>query len=81
MTPHEKALKVAHTDEACLISEKGIEDAIQTYLTTLLDSPEMVESLNMAIHRGMGFFGDESYEGVKPAVLKVITAIKKEVGI
>lgn len=42
MTPHEKAMKSALRDRAI---NDSLESSIQTYLTTLLDSPEMVEKL------------------------------------
>jgi hypothetical protein len=45
MTPHEKALEAA-TD---MLEQFGLSNAIKTYLTTLLDSPDMVEKIARAM--------------------------------
>ena len=67
-TPHERALGAA----ADMHEQFGLPNAIQTYLTTLLDSPEMVE--NIAIE-----LCDDSSRLEQARTC--IAAIKKEAGV
>jgi len=71
MTPHEKAVKAAWKASIGLTGY-DLRVAIQAYLTTLLDSPEMVCVI-------IGAIPDNIY-CYEEAAKAVIAAIKKEVG-
>lgn len=77
MSIHEKALEAATeklSSGAAINLSRGLCNTIvKTYLTTLLDSPEMVEVLAKAIFTESGNYGDKAQA--------VIAAIKKESGI
>ncbi len=78
MTPHEKALEDASEKAYQLFDGfeplmKEVDSIVKTYLTALLDSPEMVERLSEEIFFAQGTYGEKAQA--------VIAAIKKEAGI
>ena len=100
MTPHEKALEaaiVAYNDETHTTAERHAGAIAQHYLTTLLDSPEMVDVVAGVINDVNGaslwrhvnaLAQHDEYKVAKGIVRMrtkeaqaVISAIKKEAGI
>lgn len=80
MDAHKRALEVAYIDanEPWYISVGKVESSIQTYLTTLLDDPEMVEEMDKTIRT---FHENGKHNSIYRQVIAVIAAIKKQAGI
>jgi len=88
MTIHKKALEAAHTayqNNDNYMNEHSLSVACKQYLTTLLDSPEMVEKLAIELFGSSGIGTSYWDMANKPAyrdkIKAVIAAIKKEAGI
>ena len=87
MTPHEKALEAASEKAYQLFDGfeplmNEVDSIVKTYLTTLLDSPEMVEKMaERAEVSYFGSFGEKDKTIWETQVRAVIAAIKKEAGI
>ena len=95
MTPHDKALEAALVayckatginPEHRKVLMAATEQSCETYLTTLLDSPEMVEKIAMALHDSefaCEFNERDGHiqEGYIDQAKASIKAIKEEAGV
>ena len=78
MTPHDKALQAAKYQMNAPLRGSKLEPAIQTYLTTLLNSPEMVEKIGVALDE---LWVEGARVTMRDSAKAAIKAIKEEAGV